>query len=83
MDCANPKESSLAETTHLKMFSDGVFTIIITLLVLEIHRPTAVPGKLAEELLKEWHSSKNQSQPLHECSAAIPLRTAPHFPYHG
>jgi uncharacterized membrane protein len=34
---------------------DG-FAIIITLLVLEIHRPTAVPGKLVEELLKEWPS---------------------------
>jgi len=34
---------------------DG-FAIIITLLVREIHRPTAVPGKLVEELLKEWPS---------------------------
>jgi uncharacterized membrane protein len=35
---------------------DGVFAIIITLLVLEIQRPNAAPGKLAEELVKEWPS---------------------------
>ena len=56
MDSTDSQESSLAETTRLEVLSDGVFAIIITLLVLEIHRPTAVPGKLVEELLKEWPS---------------------------
>jgi uncharacterized membrane protein len=46
----------LAETTRIEAFSDGVFAIIITLLVLEIHRPPAIPGKLAEELLQAWPS---------------------------
>ncbi|WP_161491326.1 TMEM175 family protein [Bradyrhizobium neotropicale] len=47
---------SLPETRRLEGFSDGAFSIIITLLVLEIHRPNAAPGKLGEELLREWSS---------------------------
>jgi len=47
---------SLAETRRLEGFSDGAFSIIITLLVLEIHRPNAAPGRLGEELLLEWSS---------------------------
>lgn len=46
----------LAEPSRVKNFSDAAFSIIITLLVLEIHRPGASPGKLAEELLREWPS---------------------------
>jgi uncharacterized membrane protein len=47
---------SLSETRRLEGFSDSAFSIIITLLVLEIHRPNAAPGKLAEELLRDWSS---------------------------
>jgi uncharacterized membrane protein len=47
---------SLPETRRLEGFSDGAFSIIITLLVLEIHRPNAAPGRLGEELLLEWSS---------------------------
>jgi TMEM175 potassium channel family protein len=50
------RESKLAETTRLEALCDGVFAIIITLLVLEIHRSNAEPGKLAEQLLREWPS---------------------------
>lgn len=50
------KESSLAETGRVEAFSDGVFAIIVTLLVLEIHRPMAAPGRLAAELLQNWPS---------------------------
>jgi Endosomal/lysosomal potassium channel TMEM175 len=35
------QESTLAECTRLETLCDGVFAIIITLLVLEIHRPSA------------------------------------------
>ncbi len=50
------EDSNLCDTTRMEMFSDGAFAIIITLLVLEIHRPNAAPGDLAKELLKEWPS---------------------------
>jgi uncharacterized membrane protein len=56
-DKPDPQEdSSLCDTTRMEMFSDGAFAIIITLLVLEIHRPNAAQGDLAKELLKEWPS---------------------------
>jgi uncharacterized membrane protein len=47
---------NLPETHRLEGFSDGAFSIIITLLVLEIHRPNAAPGRLGHELLTEWSS---------------------------
>lgn len=48
--------TNLAEPRRVEGFSDAAFSIIITLLALEIHRPSAIPGKLAEELLLEWPS---------------------------
>jgi uncharacterized membrane protein len=49
-------EAKLTEPARLEALCDAVFAIIITLLVLEIRRPSTEPGKLAEELLKEWPS---------------------------
>jgi uncharacterized membrane protein len=40
----------------LEALSDSAYAIIITLLVLEIHRPSAAPGQLGAELLREWSS---------------------------
>lgn len=37
-------EFGLPEPRRIESFSDGAFAIIITLLVLEIHRPNAAPG---------------------------------------
>jgi uncharacterized membrane protein len=51
----DPKRG-LAETRRVEGLSDAAFSIIITLLVLEIHRPDAAPGSLGNELLKEWSS---------------------------
>lgn len=63
---SGPKESKtvadewrafeLPETRRVEGLSDASFSIIITLLVLEIHRPSTAPGMLGHELLAEWSS---------------------------
>lgn len=45
-----------AEMTRLIGFSDAFFPLVITLLVIEIHRPEAPPGGLGEALLHAWPS---------------------------
>jgi uncharacterized membrane protein len=48
--------AGLPGTHRAEDFSDAAFSIIITLLVLEIHRPSTAPGRLGEGLLMEWSS---------------------------
>jgi uncharacterized membrane protein len=55
-EALSEREVGLAETTRLEALSDGTFAIIITLLVLEIHRPGAAVGHLGKELLQAWPS---------------------------
>ena len=43
------------ETVRVEAFSDGVFAIAITLLVLDLKLPQgAAPGDLSRELLRQW-----------------------------
>ncbi|PYQ28966.1 MAG: DUF1211 domain-containing protein, partial [Acidobacteria bacterium] len=45
------------ETTRLEAFSDGIFAIAMTLLVLEIRLPEEIPpGTLGDALLHVWRS---------------------------
>lgn len=50
------KASGASGTARIEAMSDGTFAIIITLLVLEIHRPAAADGAMGRELLKSWPS---------------------------
>jgi uncharacterized membrane protein len=45
-----------SETSRIEAFSDGVFAIAITLLILEIKIPTQAQGSLAVSLLHQWPS---------------------------
>jgi len=51
-----PRDLRRADSDRAKLFSDGVFAIIITLLVIEIRRPEAPHGELGAALLRVWPS---------------------------
>jgi uncharacterized membrane protein len=44
------------ETARIEAFSDGVFAIAITLLILEIKIPNAGSGDLSRQLIRQWPS---------------------------
>ena len=44
----------LSDTRRAEAFSDGVFAIIITLLVLDLRPPEVGPGQLLTGLLQQW-----------------------------
>jgi uncharacterized membrane protein len=50
------KTDGTSGTTRIEAMSDGTFAIIITLLVLEIHRPVAAEGSMRQQLLESWPS---------------------------
>jgi Endosomal/lysosomal potassium channel TMEM175 len=44
----------LSDTQRTETFSDGVFAIAITLLVLNLSTPRHSPGELLDSLLRQW-----------------------------
>ena len=42
------------ETGRIEAFSDGVYAIAITLLILDVRVPTSVPGQLGQALTRQW-----------------------------
>ncbi len=51
---AEPRQRRTVSSTRVEAFSDAVFAITITLLVLEIGRPEIGDGELASTLLHQW-----------------------------
>jgi uncharacterized membrane protein len=43
-----------SETARVEAFSDGVFAIAITLLILDVHVPSATAGNLTTALIRQW-----------------------------
>ncbi len=50
----HPRTRGLAESNRVEAFSDGVFAIALTLLVLDLHAPEVEHGGLAAALLDQW-----------------------------
>ena len=48
------RAARLSDTSRVEAFSDGVFAIIITLLVLDLRPPAVAPGQLLAGLLAQW-----------------------------
>ena len=43
-----------SETSRVEAFSDGVFAIAITLLILDVHVPSVSQGNLGAALIRQW-----------------------------
>ena len=53
-DGSEKRFARLSDTSRVEAFSDGVFAIVITLLILDLGVPDVAPGGLREGLLAQW-----------------------------
>lgn len=54
MSEAPDRAARLSDTSRVEAFSDAVFAIVITLLVLDLRPPAVAPGQLLAGLLAQW-----------------------------
>lgn len=53
-DAGNGALMQLSDTGRVEAFSDGVFAIVVTLLVLDLKEPEHAPGELLDGLARQW-----------------------------
>jgi uncharacterized membrane protein len=53
-DAGNGALMQLTDTGRVEAFSDGVFAIVVTLLVLDLKEPEHTPGELLDGLARQW-----------------------------
>ena len=53
-DAGNGALMQLSDTGRVEAFSDGVFAIVVTLLVLYLKEPEHAPGELLDGLARQW-----------------------------
>src|SRR5579884_2636694 len=54
MDTSSDQRAGLADTGRAVAFSDAIFAIVITLLVLDLRPPNSEPGRMLFGLLQQW-----------------------------
>lgn len=54
MSAADDPDDRLTDTGRVEAFSDGVFAIAVTLLVLDLKEPAHGPGALLDGLIRQW-----------------------------
>ncbi|MEB3034017.1 TMEM175 family protein [[Mycobacterium] nativiensis] len=54
MSTADDPDDRLSDTGRVEAFSDGVFAIAVTLLVLDLKEPAHAPGALLDGLIRQW-----------------------------